>query len=575
MKRISLIAINARFSHSSLALLCLKHAAYEPDAIHLSEYNINDSAAEIAADIIAGSPDMAGFSCYIWNIEHVIKVASVVKKVLPDCLILHGGPEVSFDCATLMESWPFADIIIRGAGERPFAHLTQCLAHGRSIHTTPSACIRTSQGITETPDAPPYDFASQPFLYDDLSAFENRMIYYETSRGCPFRCAYCMSAGDDLSFLPLDRVRRELEHFMRANVRQVKLVDRTFNFPDDRAREIFAVLIALKEKYPHGAANFHFEISASLLSDATIALLATAPKGLIQLEIGIQSTNDDTLQAVSRAHDTQKLLRHTAALCRPQNLRVYVDLIAGLPMETMTSFGRSFDDAYSIGADRIQLGFLKLLKGSHMRKNAAQYGIQFTDHAPYEVLKTDTMTYQELRRLHRIEHVLDMLYNERQTLKTLDLLIPVFGSPYAFFDRFTQHLEDASYFARPQKRQAIFEQLFSFARFHMNQDVLREALCYDWLCLQRLGPWPDGIKMETENLREFFADDHRIKANFEQPLSIREIERRCVLLPFNHLFDTPALLLFDYAKDREDAGFIRELSRKNKERRFKAPPKNI
>ncbi len=561
MKRISLIAINARFSHSSLALLCLKHAAFETEGIHLREYNINDSVADIAADIIAGAPDAACFSCYIWNIDHVIKVASIVKKVLPQCLLALGGPEVSFDCVTFMENWPFTDIIIRGAGEVPFAHLTKCLAQGESINSTPSACIRTPQGIIETPDAPPYDFASQPFLYNDLSAFENRMIYYETSRGCPFRCAYCMSAGEALSFLPIERVISELELFMRANVRQVKLVDRTFNHPDVRAREIFAALIALKTKYPDSTTNFHFEISASLLSNQTVALLSEAPKGLIQLEIGIQSTNDDTLHAVSRAHDTQKLLMNTAALCRPHHLRVYVDLIAGLPMETMLSFARSFDDAYSVDADKLQLGFLKLLKGSRMRENAAQYGIVYSDDAPYEVLKTDSMTYQELRRLHRIEHVLDMLYNQNQARKTLELLIPLFGSPFAFFDLFTRHLEDALYFARPQKKQAVFEQLFTFAKSKTNEDPLREALCYDWLCLQKPGAWPESIHAQTESLREFFADKRTIQMFFHQPLSIREIERRCVLVSFKHLFNTPTLLLFDYSKSRDDDGFVRQIKK--------------
>lgn len=559
MKRISLIAINARFSHSCLALLRLKHAAFDPDAIKLSEYNINESACEIAADIVAAKPEAAGFSCYIWNIDHIIKVASIVKKVLPECLIVLGGPEVSFDCAAFMESSPFTDIVIRGAGEVPFAHLTTCLTQGESIDSTPSAWIRTPQGIIETPKAESYDFASQPFLYDDLSAFENRMIYYETSRGCPFRCAYCMSAGEALSFLPLERVKRELEHFMRADVQQVKLVDRTFNHPDTRAQEIFSALMALKQKYPDSTTNFHFEISASLLSEPTIALLSTAPKGLIQLEIGIQSTNDDTLHAVNRAHNTQKLLRNTATLCRPKNLNVYVDLIAGLPMETEESFARSFDDAYLTGADKIQLGFLKLLKGSRMRENAAQHGIVYTDHAPYEVLKTNSMTYQELRRLHLIEHVLDMLYNQRQAKKTLDLLIPAIESPFAFFDRFTHALENTGYFARPQKKQVLFEQLLEFAKRQVNEDTLREALCFDWLCLQRLGAWPQGIHMQTENLRAFFADEQTIYTYFTQPLSVKEIERRCVLVMFKHLFDEPSLLLINYSKSRDEEGFIRQI----------------
>lgn len=555
MKTITLAAINARFSHSSLALLCLKHAAYKKQAITTKEYNINDSAMDTAADIIAGCPDAVGFSCYIWNIEHVLKIASVVKAVLPGCLIVLGGPEVSFGCDALMQEWPFADIIVRGAGEAPFAHLTKCLAEGESIETTPSACIRTPGGIIFTPDVPPRKLADQPFLYDDLAVLENKMIYYETSRGCPFRCAYCMSAGEALDFLPVERVKKELEYFLRANVQQIKLVDRTFNHPDARAKEIWAALIALKKKYPLSRTNFHFEVSASLLSKETTALLVEAPKGLIQLEIGIQSTHADTLSAVNRAHDTAQLLEKTAALCRHKNLRVYVDLIAGLPMETMASFARSFDDAYNLGADRLQLGFLKLLRGSRMREEAAAYGIAFTGHTPYEVLKTKTMTFANLRHLHRIEQLLDMLGNDRLTQKTLELLIPAFGSPFAFFDGFTRHLQNAAFFDRPQKKQIVFEQLFAFAQNRIDNDLLREALCCDWLSLGKPGVWPEGLSVITHSLRDV---PEQSRERFKG-LSARESERRFVLAEFSRLFGEPSLLLFDYSKPRDDEKFVQQI----------------
>ncbi len=551
MKKITLAALGARFSHSSLALLCLKHAAYDKQAVTAKEYNINDSVMEIAADIIAGNPDAAGFSCYIWNIEHVVKIASIVKSVLPGCLIILGGPEVSFGCEDLMARWPFADVIVRGAGEAPFAHLTKCLAEGQSINSTPSAYIRTSGGIVITPDAQPHKLADQPFLYDNLTALENKMIYYETSRGCPFRCAYCMSAGEALDFLPVERVKRELEYFLRADVQQVKLVDRTFNHPDARAREIWAALIALKQKYPRSRTNFHFEVSASLLSEETIRLLAAAPRGLIQLEIGIQSTHGETLSAVNRAHDTGKLLRNTAALCRLKNLRVYADLIAGLPMETTETFARSFDDAYSLGADRLQLGFLKLLRGSRMREDASRYGIVYAGHAPYEVLKTGTLSFGGLRHLHRIEQMLDALYNERQAIKTLELLIPELGSPFAFFDGFTRHLEKEQYFDRPQKKQSAFEQLFAFAKHRVDNELLREALSYDWMCLGKPGGWPEGLAVKTLSLRE--APDGILP----EAVSSREAGRRYALAEFRRLFEDPAWLLFDYAMPRDDDGFAR------------------
>ncbi len=559
MKKITLCAINARYSHSSLALLCLKHAAVDPDIVTTAEYNINDSPAAIAEEIIKEKPDVAGFSCYIWNIEHVIKVASVVKKVLPHCVILLGGPEVSYDCKALMQRWPFVDIIISGAGEIPFAKLTASLSSDCGIEATPSAFIRTQQGIIETAKAEPYDFASQPFLYHDLSAFENRMIYYETSRGCPFRCAYCMSAGERLSFLPTRRVAEELELFMKANVRQVKLVDRTFNHPDSRAREIWHALIALKQKYPQSMTNFHFEVSASLLSEETIALLRQAPQGLIQLEIGIQSTHDETLIAVRRAHDTQKLLQNTRALCQKGNLRVYIDLIAGLPYESVESFACSFNDAYSLSADRLQLGFLKLLPGSHLRAEAEKYGIVFTPHAPYEVLKTNTMSYEHLRHLHRMEQVLDVLYNQRQAIKTLEQLIPSFESAYDFFDSFTGYLTEDDFFSRPQPKQAIFEKLLDFGEKLTDKDKLNEALAFDWLCLQKPNVWPNGISVPQYNsMREFCSHKDSITRYLPHysTLRWRDIERRCLIVSFETIFDSPVLALFDYGKARDDAGFV-------------------
>lgn len=546
MKKITLAALSARYSHSSLALLCLKHAAYDKAAVTTREYTINDAVMDVAADIVAGRPDAACFSCYIWNIEHVVRIASIVKAALPDCLIVLGGPEVSFDAGNPMRRWPFADVVIRGAGETPFYRLTKSLALGQSLDATPSACIRSQKGVILTPDAPPFELSAQPFLYGDLAAFENKMIYYETSRGCPFRCAYCMSAGEPLSFLPADRVKAELEYFLRAGVRQVKLVDRTFNHPDARAREIIEALLALKQKFPRSGTNFHFEVSASILSAETIALLAAAPKGLIQLEIGIQSTHGETLHAVSRAHDTQKLLANTAALCRVPNLRVYVDLIAGLPLDTCETFARSFDDAYRLGAARLHLGFLKLLRGSRMRRDAPKYGVAYAPHAPYEVLKTGTLSFDALQSLRRVALVLDALYNDGLARKTLELAVPAFHSPFAFFDGFTRHLNGAGYFARPQKKTALFEQLLAFAGGRLDETLLREALAYDWLRHGKPGEWPRGVGVTLLPPRDC-AGLLRVSAH--------EAGRRFVLAEFTRLFGGPARLLFDYTKNRDDETF--------------------
>ena len=559
MKTITLCAINARYSHSSLALLYLRRAAADLP-VSISEFNINDCPAKIIESLVVHKPEAVGFSCYIWNIELVIKVASAVKKLLPSCKILLGGPEVSFDAPELMRIYDFIDIIIRGPGEAPFRQFV-ALCSGGSINATPSACIRMGDTIIETADAVPLPLADIPFVYDDLSPYEHKIIYYETSRGCPFRCAYCLSAETSLDFLPTSRAISELGFFLRHNVRQVKLVDRTFNYPDTRAREIFSALIALAKEYPASSTNFHFEISASLLSEETLNVLADAPPGLLQFEVGIQSTHGDTLKAVGRAHSTAALLDKAKRLCRMDNLCVHVDLIAGLPLETEATFAASFNDAYRLGAHRLQLGFLKLLKGSPLHARAEKYGITYADDAPYEVLQTASMSYRMLCRLHRIESLLDALYNDRPALRMLALLTALLP-PYDVFNRFTEHLENQDWFTRPQKAAALFEQLYAFASALPDMDaaLLRESLAFDWLCREKSECPACFAPPQSEEhkafARRFFTNPKLTECYPEWAgLTASQLQRRCRIAFFPSLFETPAYALFDHGKKPDDPGF--------------------
>ncbi|MDD5016829.1 MAG: B12-binding domain-containing radical SAM protein [Eubacteriales bacterium] len=562
MKNVILCGINARYTHSNLALQCLKYAAGNKS--HILEFSINDSVSRIVGGIVRGRPDAVGFSCYIWNIEHVLKTASTVKKILPQCFVFLGGPEVSHNSAGIMQKHAFIDMIIKGQGETPFSQWMGSFENGHDIGTTPSACIRFGGQITETADAPPYDLSHRPFMYEDLGAYENRTIYYETSRGCPYCCAYCMSANVPMSYVPLDRVKEELAYFIQAGVRQVKLVDRSFNYPPGRAYEILQTIIALSEKYPQSHTNFHLEISACLLDGPTVALIKTARDGLIQLEIGIQSTNPDTLKAVGRAHDTQKLLDNTRKLCGLQNIHVHADLIAGLPCESYDTFKASFNDAYRLNADTLQLGFLKMLRGAPLYNMAGRYGIVYTEYAPYEVLSTHAISYQELSTLHLIAHVLDSLYNTGHCKKTLAYLLPAYESPFSFFEQFALCLDKCGYFIKPQKKQIIFEALYQFAAGSQNVDLesVREALIFDWLCLEKPRVWPKGLEvshMETDKMqiRRFFKDKGNIQKYLPayQSLSPAETEKRCFMCVFDFIFPGQTAMLFDYGKKPGDRKF--------------------
>lgn len=569
MKNVLLCGLNARYSHSALALMCLKYAAGAPDNLAIAEYTINQPISEVVADIVRRAPCAVGFSCYIWNSELIWKVASTIRRILPGCFLFFGGPEVSYDTARIMDAHPYADMVIRGPGEIAFSHLMRCLDTDQPITQVPSACIRQGGDIVTTADAPPFELNNLPFMYGDLSLFRHRIIYYETSRGCPYRCAYCMSADQPVSFLPIARVKKELGYFMAADVRQVKLVDRTFNHPAARAYEIFEALIDLSQKYLQSSTCFHFEIAAYLLDKKTMALLGRARKGLFQFEIGIQSTHPATLRAVNRHHDTRKLLENTQALCRLGNAHVHADLIAGLPYETPATFAQSFNDAYSVGPNALQLGFLKVLPGAPIRDITSDTGIIFTDYPPYEVLATQTMSYETLAQLHRIARLVDTLHNTAHFQKTLGVLIPAFETPFAFFDGLRVRLEDMGYFDRTHSLAALFDMLYLFAKDVSFADIdnVREALMFDWLCIEKPKTWPKHIAPTTTpeekvRHRRFFQNPDAIKRYLPayEALNSGSIASRCVIHTFEHLFAPPAAVLFDYGKKAGDDAFRQIIS---------------
>ena len=365
-----------------------------------------------------------------------------------------------------------------------------------------------------------------------------------------------MSAGGGTRFLSLERVNKEFEFFFRSGIKTGKARRQNVQtIPHKRALDIFKMLVGLSEKYPGNDINFHFEISACLLTEEMLDLLSTAKQGLIQLEIGVQSTNEETLRIINRNHDLNNLFASTRRLCVMDNIHVHTDLIAGLPQEDYTSFAKSFDDVYSLGAQQLQLGFLKVLVGSPMHAMTQRYGIEYTDYAPYEVLKTDVLSYEGLRRLHKIAELVDTLHNSGNFTKTLQVMIS--GSAFSFFESFAEYIEKKGFFERPQPKQRIFELLLLSSG---SDEKTAEALLYDWLMMEKSGKLPAGLVPKQpgkEKERAFFADGDNLP--HYSHLSQRERSSRCFVCVFEKLFGTKTAVLFDYHEQKYTSAHIIKL----------------
>ena len=376
-----LVAVNAKYIHSNPAVYSLKRFAGEfTDAVEIAEYTINNRMEDILEDIYRRKPDVIGFSCYIWNIGMVEKLMGELHKLLPALPVFLGGPEVTYDADKLLRKYPYLTGIFIGEGEATFAQVVKYYVkkNPESLEDIPGLMLRSGM----TPARKPLNLTDVPFLYDDMAPFTNRIIYYETQRGCPFRCSYCLSSIDKtVRFRDIEVVKKELAFFLEKKVKQVKFVDRTFNCNHDHAMAVWQYLY----DHDNGVTNFHFEIAGDILREDEIALVAKMRPGLVQFEIGVQSTNTDTLREIRRVMDIEKLKQVVAALKAAHNVHILLDVIAGLPYVDYDSFARSFDDVYAMEPEQLQLGFLKVLKGSYMAEMAESYGLVNTANAPYEV----------------------------------------------------------------------------------------------------------------------------------------------------------------------------------------------
>ena len=493
--KILLTAINAKYIHSNLAVYSLKSYAKEyADAVEIAEFTINNSADYILEEIYKKAPDVLMFSCYIWNLSMIEDVIREYHKLCPQVPIWLGGPEVSFEVETFLQKHPEVAGVMMGEGEETFREL--CAYYGQK---QPAEALKNIRGIAYrtlldvdtgvqgqeeicvNPWREIMAMSDIPFCYDKMEDFSNRIIYYESSRGCPFSCSYCLSSVDKkLRFRDLKLVKEELQFFMDQKVPQIKFVDRTFNCNHEHAMAIWQFI---KER-DNGVTNFHFEVSADLLNEAELELMSTMRPGLIQLEIGVQSTNEATILEIHRTMKLERLKDIVRRVRSFGNIHQHLDLIAGLPFEDYKTFGRSFDEIYELQPNQLQMGFLKVLKGSYMFEHAGEYGILYHDKPPYEVMATNWLSYADVLRMKRIEEMLEVYYNSGQFEIAMQVLKQKYASAFQMFEELGEYYESKHLFGMSHSRIRRCEILMDFVKENFEEDAdfaecIRQALVFD------------------------------------------------------------------------------------------------
>lgn len=490
--KILLVACNAKYIHSNLAVYDLQaYASDYADHIVLKEYTINQQKDDIMRDIYLEHPDVVCVSCYIWNLSFVKELMADLIKILPGADFWAGGPEVSYDAEKfLTENSEFKGVMV-GEGEETFKELAGYYVekNPQNLKDMTGICYRDGDQIIHNGWRQIMDLSSIPFIYKDLSEFKNRIIYYESSRGCPFSCSYCLSSIDKkLRFRDTETVKKELQFFIDNKVPQVKFVDRTFNCKHDHAMAIWKYI----NEHDNGVTNFHFEISADLLREEELQEMSTMRPGLIQLEIGVQSTNPDTIKAIHRTMDFEKLKGIVDRIHSFGNIHQHLDLIAGLPYEDYDSFRNSFNDVYALKPQQLQLGFLKVLKGSHMMEMCREYGIVYKTQEPYEVLSTKWLDYDHVLKLKTVENMVEVYYNSGQFQNTLEYLENFFPDTFSIYERLGSFYMEKGYGDVSHTRMRRYEILLEFLEDvpEISMDQVKDQMVYDLYLRENLKSRP-------------------------------------------------------------------------------------
>ena len=522
--KILLTAVNAKYIHSNPAVYSLQKftAEYAPEYkkdIELAEFTINHYADDILQEIYRRKPDVVAFSCYIWNLQMIEKVLEDLPKVLPDVQIWAGGPEVSYDAPDFLKKHPCMAGVMTGEGEETFLELVSYYHGQKKLGEIRGITYRDEENrITVNLGRPLLDMNRIPFLYDDLEDFEHRIIYYESSRGCPFSCSYCLSSIDkSVRFRDAQTVVKELQFFLDRKVPQVKFVDRTFNCRHSHALTIWNYI----REHDNGITNFHFEIAADLLNEEELSLLNTLRPGLVQLEIGVQSTNLQTIDAIDRVMDFSHLSKVVKRIQSGKNIHQHLDLIAGLPWEDYESFRQSFNDVYHLYPDQFQLGFLKVLKGSKMQEKAEEYGIIYHSQPVYEVFYTNWISYQEILKLKEIEEMVEVYYNSGQFTNTIRHLETEFSDPFTMYQRLGEYYGEQGWWGQSHSRMQRFEMLREFIHSVSEDPVYDELLLLDLYLRENSKSrpkWAADLQAEKKQFLDWFkieAEQHSVLKGYE------------------------------------------------------------
>lgn len=567
--KILLTAINAKYIHSNPALYSLRAYAGEMEGreIQIAEYTINHRREDILADLYRHKPDMIAISCYIWNRSMVSLLLPEIPKIMPGVPVWLGGPEVSYDAEEILEKFPMVTGIMVGEGEETFKELIE---EDKPLNEIRGIVYRSDDSIVRTGERELTELSKLPFLYYGLEQFENRIIYYESSRGCPYRCSYCLSSIDKkVRLRQLTIVKQELQFFLEHRVKQVKFVDRTFNCNHEHAMGIWQYLL----EHDNGVTNFHFEIAADIISEEELELLSRMRPGLMQMEIGVQTVNPDTLREIRRTTDVDRLKYVVERIRQGHNIHVHLDLIAGLPYEDYDSFRNSFNAVYAMKPEQLQLGFLKVLKGAYMHEMAHSYEIQYLDTPPYEVLSTGWLPYDKVLVLKEVEEMVEAYYNSNQFIYTIGLLEQVFPDAFSLYLSLAEFYRQKGYFTQAPARSYRYQVLFAFGMttpLREREELLREVLTYDLYLRENaksrpaFAPQMDADEQEKykKQMRTFYEQEETERKYLADYASYdsRQMSKMTHMELFHYpvweegftvqkdALPNPAAVLFDYQK---------------------------